>query len=76
MNNPVRDLIKIYDSHPGELVNKLDVSKSSIYTWVDGTHKPSRGNVNLLLDFFDIEGDERHAWKMKFKKWRGGIKND
>lgn len=69
-----KKLLDEYGVPPAELVEKLNVAKASVYAWVEGNHVPSRGNVNLMLDYVNVDSTEKHRWRMLFKKERGGVK--
>jgi len=72
MENPVKQLMKENDLTKVQFVDKLryKVSQSSIYGWLGGSHVPTLGNVNLILDQFDMNEEEKRRWRLKFKKWQ------
>lgn len=72
MINPIQSLMEEYDLTRVQFVDLLrhKVSQGSIYGWIDGSHVPTSGNINLILDQFDMDKTARQHWKFQFNKWR------
>lgn len=72
MENPVKQLMEKENLTRNQFVDRLrfKVSQSSIYGWVDGQHVPTSGNINLILDQFELTEEEKREWKLKFKRWQ------
>lgn len=71
MANPMKKLLDEEEVSTAQLLEDLDSSRTSIYEWVKGKHLPSRGNLNLILDYLGIEGTEKFEWQLEFKRERG-----
>ena len=40
----------------------IDVSRATVYAWLDGTRTPSAATLVRLLEVLDVERGERETW--------------
>ena len=53
----LRALLKRTDKPVFDLADRLEVSRQTIYNWMDGKYDPSTGSLAVLADYFDVDID-------------------
>ena len=57
--------MKLNDKNQNDLIKLLDIDKSTISTWVNGTRLPRMDKIEMLANFFNIEKSDLIEDKQK-----------